>query len=73
MVYVVGYSCYKISRQDYEAQRFEETAEEYRRFAVKAGRINALLNPAIFIAVRSAERVYLLVGERVYMRIEICS
>ncbi len=46
------------SRQDYEAQRFEETAEEYRRFAVKAGRINALLNPAIFIAVNVA---YLLI------------
>ena len=46
------------SRQDYEARRFEETAEEYRRFAVKAGRINALLNPAIFIAVNVA---YLLI------------
>ena len=46
------------SRQDYEARRFEETAEEYRRFAVKAGRINALLNPAIFIAVNAA---YLLI------------
>lgn len=46
------------SRQDYEARRFEETAEEYRKFAVKAGRINALLNPAIFIAVNIA---YLLI------------
>lgn len=39
------------SRQEYEEERFEQTAEEYRRFAVKAGRINALLNPLIFIAV----------------------
>lgn len=46
------------SRQDYEKERFEETAEEYRRFAVKAGRINALLNPAIFVAVNAA---YLLI------------
>ena len=46
------------SRQDYERERFEETAEEYRRFAVKAGRINALLNPAIFVAVNVA---YLLI------------
>lgn len=46
------------SRQDYEKERFEETAEEYRRFAVKAGRINALLNPAIFVAVNVA---YLLI------------
>lgn len=46
------------SRQEYEKERFEETAEEYRRFAVKAGRINALLNPLIFIAVNAA---YLLI------------
>lgn len=46
------------SRQDYEKQRFDETAEEYKKFAVKAGRINALLNPAIFIAVNAA---YLLI------------
>ncbi|MCH5208475.1 MAG: ABC transporter ATP-binding protein [Oscillospiraceae bacterium] len=46
------------SRQDYEKERFEAEAEEYRRFAVKAGRINALLNPAIFIAVNAA---YLLI------------
>lgn len=46
------------SRQDHETERFEETAEEYRRFAVKAGRINALLNPAIFVAVNAA---YLLI------------
>ncbi|MDE7397990.1 MAG: ABC transporter ATP-binding protein/permease [Oscillospiraceae bacterium] len=46
------------SRQDYEKERFDETAEEYRKFAVKAGRINALLNPAIFIAVNVA---YLLI------------
>ena len=46
------------ARQDHETQRFEETAEEYRKFAVRAGRINALLNPAIFIAVNAA---YLLI------------
>ncbi len=46
------------SRQEYEKQRFEETAEEYRRFALKAGRINALLNPAIFVVVNVA---YLLI------------
>lgn len=46
------------SRQEHEKQRFEETAEEYRSFAVKAGRINALLNPLIFIAVNAA---YLLI------------
>lgn len=46
------------ARQDYETRRFEETAEEYRKFAVRAGRINALLNPAIFIAVNAA---YLLI------------
>ncbi len=46
------------ARQDYEKQRFEAEAEEYRTFAVKAGRINALLNPAIFIAVNVA---YLLI------------
>ena len=46
------------SRQNYEQQRFEDTAEDYRKFAVKAGRINALLNPAIFIAVNVA---YLLI------------
>ncbi len=46
------------SRQEHEKRRFEETAEEYRSFAVKAGRINALLNPLIFIAVNAA---YLLI------------
>lgn len=46
------------SRQDYEKERFEEEAEEYRKFAVKAGRINALLNPAIFVVVNIA---YLLI------------
>ena len=46
------------SRQDHETERFEATAEEYRKFAVKAGRINALLNPAIFVAVNVA---YLLI------------
>ena len=46
------------SRQEHEKERFEQTAEEYRRFAVKAGRINALLNPMIFIAVNAA---YLLI------------
>lgn len=46
------------SRQEHETERFEETAEEYRKFAVKAGRINALLNPAIFVAVNLA---YLLI------------
>ncbi len=46
------------SRQGHEVDRFEETAEEYRKFAVKAGRINALLNPLIFVAVNAA---YLLI------------
>lgn len=46
------------SRQEHEKERFEQTAEEYRKFAVKAGRINALLNPMIFIAVNVA---YLLI------------
>lgn len=46
------------ARQPHEKERFEETAEEYRKFAVKAGRINALLNPLIFIAVNVA---YLLI------------
>ncbi len=46
------------ARQDYEKKRFEAEAEEYRVFAVKAGRINAVLNPAIFIAVNVA---YLLI------------
>ncbi len=46
------------SRQDYEQQRFEDNAEEFRKTAVRAGRINALLNPAIFIAVNVA---YLLI------------
>lgn len=46
------------SRQEHEKQRFEETAEEYRKFAVKAGRINALLNPLILVAVNAA---YLLI------------
>ncbi len=42
------------SRQEHEKSRFDETAEEYREFAVKAGRINALLNPLILIAVNAA-------------------
>lgn len=42
------------SRQEYEQQRFDENAEEFRKAAVRAGRINALLNPAIFIAVNAA-------------------
>lgn len=46
------------SRQQHEEQRFEDTAENYRKLAVKAGRINALLNPAIFIVVNVA---YLLI------------
>ncbi len=46
------------SRQEYEKERFEANAEEYRHFALKAGRINALLNPAIFIVVNVA---YLLI------------
>ena len=46
------------SRQEHEKERFEQTAEEYRQFAVKAGRINALLNPMIFVAVNVA---YLLI------------
>ena len=46
------------SRQEYEKQRFEDSAEEYRHFALKAGRVNALLNPAIFIVVNVA---YLLI------------
>ncbi len=46
------------ARQEYEKGRFEENAEEYRVFALKAGRINALLNPAIFIVVNVA---YLLI------------
>ncbi len=46
------------SRGEYETQRFDDTAEEYRKYAVKAGRINALLNPAIFIVVNVA---YLLI------------
>lgn len=50
------------SRQDYEKERFEETAEEYRKFAVKAGRINALLNPAIFVAVNIAYLLIVWIG-----------
>lgn len=46
------------SRREHEEQRFEQSAEEYRKFAVRAGRINALLNPAIFIVVNVA---YLLI------------
>lgn len=42
------------SRQDYEQERFEDSAEEFRKAAVRAGRINALLNPAIFVAVNAA-------------------
>jgi len=46
------------ARQEHEKQRFEESAEEYREFALKAGRVNALLNPAIFVVVNVA---YLLI------------
>lgn len=46
------------ARQSHEKERFDRETEEYRTFAVKAGRINALLNPAIFIAVNVA---YLLI------------
>lgn len=42
------------SRQDFERERFDEKAEEFRKVAVRAGRINALLNPAIFVAVNAA-------------------
>ena len=52
------------SRQEHEKQRFEETAEEYRKFAVKAGRINALLNPLIFIAVNAAYLLIVYFGAR---------
>ena len=52
------------SRQKHEKQRFEETAEEYRKFAVKAGRINALLNPLIFIAVNAAYLLIVYFGAR---------
>lgn len=50
------------ARQDHETERFEETTEEYRKFAVRAGRINALLNPAIFIAVNAAYLLLVLFG-----------
>lgn len=46
------------ARQQHEQQRFDESAEEYRKFALRAGRINALLNPAIFVVVNVA---YLLI------------
>ena len=46
------------SRQEHEKERFEQSTEEYREFAVAAGRINALLNPAVFVAVNVA---YLLI------------
>ena len=52
------------SRQEHEKQRFDETAEEYRKFAVKAGRINALLNPLIFIAVNAAYLLIVYFGAR---------
>lgn len=52
------------SRQEHEKQRFEDTAEEYRKFAVKAGRINALLNPLIFIAVNAAYLLIVWLGAR---------
>ncbi len=50
------------SRQDYEKSRFGAEAEEYRKFAVKAGRINALLNPAIFIVVNTAYLLIVWIG-----------
>ena len=50
------------SRQEHEKERFEQTAEEYRKFAVKAGRINALLNPMIFIAVNVAYLLIVYIG-----------
>ncbi len=52
------------SRQEYEKSRFEDTAEEYRRFAVRAGRINALLNPLILIAVNAAYLLIVYFGAR---------
>lgn len=52
------------SRQEHEKQRFDETAEEYREFAVKAGRINALLNPLILIAVNAAYLLIVYLGAK---------
>lgn len=50
------------SRQEHEKERFEKEAEEYRKFAVTAGRINALLNPAIFVAVNVAYLLIVWIG-----------
>lgn len=52
------------SRQEHEKERFEQSAEEYREFAVTAGRINALLNPAVFIAVNAAYLLIVWIGGR---------
>lgn len=52
------------SRQEHEKERFERSAEEYREFAVTAGRINALLNPAVFIAVNAAYLLIVWIGGR---------
>lgn len=52
------------SRQEHEKRRFEETAEEYRKFAVTAGRINALLNPLILVAVNAAYLLIVYFGAR---------
>lgn len=52
------------SRQEHEKARFDDTAEEYREFAVKAGRINALLNPLILIAVNVAYLLIVYFGAR---------
>lgn len=50
------------SRREHEKERFEKEAEDYRSFAVKAGRINALLNPSIFIVVNVAYLLIVLIG-----------
>lgn len=52
------------SRQEHEKERFEDSAEEYRKFALKAGRVNALLNPAIFIVVNVAYLLIVYFGGR---------
>lgn len=50
------------SRQNHEKERFEKSTEEYREFAVAAGRINALLNPAVFVAVNVAYLLIVWIG-----------
>jgi ATP-binding cassette subfamily B protein len=39
------------SRQNYERERFDESAAQLQRAAVRAGRISALLNPLTFIII----------------------